>query len=139
MSTVFDLSTLSLENGVHHIAVKAKADGHITSELSTNVEYVVGGYRVTITASGDWHHTSESNISIYDGQDATGTLLFHEAPSAIDHFPQTFVISSGYLYILLDAPWLMGGVESSDFTMTSDYFIIDKNGSVDIAVWDWDD
>lgn len=110
-------------------------------------EYTPGPseYTVTLTASGDWSHESYSKVKIYEGEDDTGTLIFDEEPSSQSHFPTTIQVHSNKIYIDLYVSYIMGvDVTSTDFVIdpvaTATYIAtIDKDGSIDLGVTDWDD
>lgn len=103
-------------------------------------------YQVTITASGNWNHSADGMIKIYDGQDNTGTLLLDQAPASKSAYPITLTVTSGYCYISVTGSFVTWyqGITSSDYTLTGQYELekvatIDKDGTIDIEVKNFDD
>lgn len=105
-------------------------------------------YDVTFTASGGWTSPSHGTVQIYDGQDETGILLLDQNPANKSAFPMTLQIRSGYCKVKLvtDGTVIMGyGITSNDYEASplgnsyNRLYTIDKNGSIDLQVYTWDD
>lgn len=103
-------------------------------------------YQVTFTASGTWTNQSLGYVKIYDGQDTTGTLLLDQNPALKSAYPITLTISSGYCCVDLYGPAFAPGtdVTSEDYGNSPSglgywQFTIDKDGSLDIYIGDFDD
>lgn len=116
-------------------------------KLGWRVRPATQSHQVTFTASGNWYgNDNDSNVYIYDGTDNTGTLLLHQNPANKSAFPMTLTITSGYCYISVTGAFVgyYQGITSSDYTLTGDYAMekvatIDKDGTIDIEVKDFDD
>lgn len=140
-----------LSAGTYNVKVKSKGTDIRDSEESNSVECVVGssGYEVTFTASGGWINEESGYIAIYDGQDNTGTLLLEQRPANKSTFPTTVNVSSGYCYIYLSGLMILGSITSTYYTISdgdiSDvvdfglYVEVNKNGTINIYVSNWDD
>ena len=96
------------------------------------------GYQVTFTASGSWHNSAQGGVHIYDGQDSSATELLNQVPANKSAFPMTFTISSGYCLIVLDG-YVVSNIASNDYSTFQPPFVVDKDGTINIAVWDFDD
>lgn len=97
-------------------------------------------YQVTITASEAWANSSHGVITFYDGQDNTGDVLLTQNPADKSAYPLTLSVSSGYLYINIYAPDQFGvSITSNDYSTSSNAFIIDKDGTINIQVVDFYD
>ena len=103
-------------------------------------------YQVTFTADGAWANEIYGGVKIYDGQDTTGTLLLDQNPANKSAFPMTLTITSGYCSIELYGNALSPSTEvtSDDYADSPSglgywQFTIDKDGSLNMFVGDFDD
>lgn len=102
-------------------------------------------YQVTFTASDSWSHQSLGYVKIYDGQDLTGTLLLNQTPANKSAYPITLEVTSGYCAIDVNGPSTLGlWLSSNDYADGPSglgYFryTIDKDGTIDISITDFDD
>lgn len=103
-------------------------------------------HQVTITADGAWANEQLGYVKIYDGQDTTGTPLLDQTPANKSAYPITLEITSGYCSIDINGPALAPGtdVSSDDYANSPSglgywQFTIDKDGSLNIYIGDFDD
>lgn len=103
-------------------------------------------YQVTFTASDSWSHQGKGYVKIYDGEDILGTLLLDQTPANKSLYPITLGITSGYCSIQVYGPSTLGLWLSSDDFVDSTIsgagwfrFTIDKDGTIDISITDFDD
>ena len=130
------LSWDAVENAtVYEIFADATSIGTVEASAPT--------YTVTFTASNDWRNSYSGIVRIYDGDDETGTLLLEQNPADKSAFPMQFNITSGFCKIKFDGAGLWGcSINSSDFDSIaydgySGIFKIDKNGTIDLSVYDF--
>lgn len=106
------------------------------------------GYDVVFNAYGAFNSSNDGQIQIYDGQDSTGTLLLNQQPANQSAFPMTLHFDSGYCYVLIKGPSLSSpDIYSDDFSIWGygggmsyyDSCTIDKNGTINISVADFDE
>lgn len=103
-------------------------------------------YQVTFTASGTWTNQSLGYVKIYDGPNTTGTLLLDQTPANKSAYPITLEVSSGYCCVDLYGPAPAPGtdVTSNDYADSPSglgywQFAIDKDGTINIEIYDFDD
>lgn len=102
-------------------------------------------YQVTFTASDNWSSQSSGYVKIYDGQDNTGTLLLDQTPANKSAYPITLEVTSGYCAIYVYGPSTLGlWLSSNDYEDSPAglgywRYTIDKDGTIDISITDFDD
>ena len=104
-------------------------------------------YNVTINAKDYWYDATSSNaLKIYDGERGSSTILLNQSPPDKTAFPMTFTVTSGKCAIEFIGGAVMGDITSSDYeryptnvAFLPDYFIIDKDGTINVYVSTWND